>query len=94
MPKVWTVFPYPNNTKLKSGWGNAPDPTGGASSAPPVPFAVTGGARPLPHWHEILISPPPPGSATACQLAWLAADCIIEKRNIHLTFLYEMNFMY
>ena len=30
-------------TKLAGGWGSAPDPAGGAYSAPPDPLAVTGG---------------------------------------------------
>ena len=34
--------------KRKSGWGFAPDPTGGAVSAPPDPLAVTGGGTLLP----------------------------------------------
>ena len=29
-------------TKIASGWGSAPDPTGGAYSAPPDPLAVRG----------------------------------------------------
>ena len=58
------------------------------------PLLSREGHAPFPTGMKYLLAPPPPGSATACQLAWLAADCIIEKRNIHLTFLYEMNFMY
>ena len=38
--------------KLQSGWGSAPDPDGGAYSAPPYPLA--GGACPLP----LSLSPP------------------------------------
>ena len=30
-------------TKIAGGWGSAPDPAGGAYSAPPDPLAVTGG---------------------------------------------------
>ena len=32
----------PNCTKIVSGWGSAPDPAGGAYSAPPDPLAVMG----------------------------------------------------
>ena len=32
-------------TKIASGWGSAPDPTGGAYSAPPDPLAVRGEER-------------------------------------------------
>ena len=32
----------PKCTKIVGGWGSAPDPTGGAYSAPPDPLAVTG----------------------------------------------------
>ena len=37
-----------NIVKLQSFWGRAPDPDGGAYSAPPYPVAVAGG-YPLPH---------------------------------------------
>ena len=33
--------------KLQSGWGSAPDPDGGAYSAPPYPLAGREGLRPL-----------------------------------------------
>ena len=32
-------------TKIVSGWGSAPDPAGGAYSAPPDPLAVRGEGR-------------------------------------------------
>ena len=32
-------------TKIASGWGSAPDPTGGAYSASPDPLAVRGGGE-------------------------------------------------
>ena len=32
-------------TKIASGWGSAPDPAGGAYSAPPDPLAVRGGGE-------------------------------------------------
>ena len=32
-------------TKIAGGWGRAPDPTGGAYSAPPDPLAVRGEGR-------------------------------------------------
>ena len=31
-----------NRTKIVGGWGSAPDPAGGAYSAPPEPLAVMG----------------------------------------------------
>ena len=32
-------------TKIAGGWGSAPDPAGGAYSAPPDPLAVRGGGK-------------------------------------------------
>ena len=49
---------------LQSGWGSAPDPDGGAYSAPPYPLA--GGGRVLPRPCTYTPPPPPllnPGSA-------------------------------
>ena len=54
--------------KLQSGWGGAPDPDGGAYSAPPYPLAGREGLRPLLLPPPLLISstlllsrtPPPP----------------------------------
>ena len=38
-------FFYLKCNKIASGWGSAPDPTGGAYSAPPDPLAVRGDGR-------------------------------------------------
>ena len=40
-----------NYTKIASGWGGAPDPAGGAYSAPPDPLAVIG-------WERDFVTPP------------------------------------
>jgi hypothetical protein len=46
---VW-AHPRPSEcTKTFGGRGFAPDPTGGAYSAPPDPLADAGGGHPLPH---------------------------------------------
>ena len=57
---------------LKSFWGFAPDPNGGAYSAPPYPLPGAGGgnapSRTHPLWYRLLNTPPltdNPGSATA-----------------------------
>jgi len=36
-------------TKIESGWGFAPDPTGGAHDAPPGPLVGWGGDTPSPY---------------------------------------------
>ena len=77
----------PLNAKAKSGWGFAPDPTGGAISAPPDPLAVTGGGTPppvpSPSCEYIYWTPPPPplsqnpGSAPATlhKCSYITVQC-------------------
>ena len=57
--------------KLQSGWGFAPDPDGGAYSAPPYPLAGREGATPPPaptralNQFHLIAFPNPPVSRSA-----------------------------
>ena len=57
--------------KLQSGWGSAPDPDGGAYSAPPYPLAGREGATPPPaptpvlNQFHLIAFPNPPVSRSA-----------------------------
>ena len=57
--------------KLQSGWGSAPDPDGGAYSAPPYPLAGREGATPPPaptpalNQFHLIAFPNPPVSRPA-----------------------------
>ena len=60
-----------NMQKLQSGWGGAPDPDGGAYSAPPYPLAGREGATPPPaptpalNQFHLIAFPNPPVSRPA-----------------------------
>ena len=60
-----------NMQKLQSGWGSAPDPDGGAYSAPPYPLAGREGATPPPaptpalNQFHLIAFPNPPVSRPA-----------------------------
>ena len=68
--KCYRIF-YTETLKLQSFWGSAPDPDGGAYSAPPIPPSCGGRVRPSRHTQHPCPPPPPPpplpnpGSATA-----------------------------
>ena len=57
-----------NIIKSQSFWGSAPDPDGGAYSAPPYPLAGAGGVPPSrthpSHTHHPCSPPPPPPPKT------------------------------
>ena len=77
------AFHHWNIIKLQSFWGGAPDPDGGAYSAPPYPLAGAGGVSPSrthpSHTHHpcpFLNLDPPLVSACVCACVCVLDDCI------------------